>query len=332
MGRGRNRFSAKTGLNYSRQYVHRQTPMKLLADNLSIAGTKPSGKHKFSCGNEVPVFEVTSIHALNQIIGYAKFINRAYGDVYYRGECRLHDTLRPSLLRKSDSASASSYQLNTLIRKYITDQKFSKLLKMDDKDGYSNETIIEGMLQHYGVPTRCIDLVDNHWIALWMGLNKCQSLKQMNSYYHYNQRIIPYPEIAMGTALNTDDLYQYILLIAIPGGNKRKNNGVYESKDYVKVDLRQALPSIFLRPHAQHGLLVRRIPKDGNLSSAYDVAVSVMGILKIRIDLSASWLGNGQLISQDNLFPAPGYDNGYDLLLSRNDLIEESGFEIARFV
>lgn len=332
MGKGRGGYSIKTESNYNRRYVHKQTPMKLLADNLSIAGTKPSGKHSFMCGKDVSVYEVTSIHALNQIIGYAKFINRAYGDVYYRGECKLHNTLRPSLLRKSNSASASSGQLNALIRKYVTDQRFAKLLKLDEKDRYSNETIIEGMLQHYGVPTRCIDLVDNHWIALWMGLNECQRLKQLNSYYHYNQRIIPYPEMAIGNSLDVDELYQYILLIAVPGGIKRKNNGVYESREYIRVDLRQALPSIFLRPHAQHGLLIRRIPKDGNSSSDYDVAVSVMGILKIRIDLAATWLGNGLLLSQENLFPAPGYDNGYDLLLSRRDLVSGSGFEIARFV
>ena len=57
----------------------------------------------------------------------------------------------------------------------------------------------------------------------------------------------------------------------------------------------------------------------------------MIGILKIRIDRTDEWLGNGQLLTQDNLFPSPGYDYGYDLLLSRNDIFMKTEFEIARY-
>jgi len=33
------------------------------------------------------------------------------------------------------------------------------------------------MLQHYGSSTRCMDFVDNHWIALWFGLYQWVSTK-----------------------------------------------------------------------------------------------------------------------------------------------------------
>ena len=60
-------------------------------------------KHCFKNGHEVNIFEVSDYCALNQLIGYAKFLNTDYGDVYYRGEVELHDTLLPSVSRKAGS-------------------------------------------------------------------------------------------------------------------------------------------------------------------------------------------------------------------------------------
>jgi hypothetical protein len=328
--KGTNWVSKKTyNPRYTIQKMHQK---KLLSDNLSIAGSHFIGYHKFTIGSEVPLYEIDSLHALNQIIGYAKFINRGYGDVYYRGETKLHNTLRPSLLRSGNRADSKSASLNVLITKYLTDENFIKLMKLNVDDQYSSENLIEGMLQHYGVPTRYVDVVDNHWIALWMGLHTCKKYKQMVSYYRYERRAIPYIDAVKGNEISEDKLYQYVLLLAVPGDDRRKNNGIFVSKHYMIIDLRQALPSIFLRPHAQHGLIIKRCSKDAHNCDEYDMADSVIGILKIRVDNSHSWLGNGELLSQENLFPPPAYDNGYDILLQRSDLISASGYEIARYV
>ena len=96
------------------------------------------------------------------------------------------------------------------------------------------------------------------------------------------------------------------------------------------VDLRQALPSVFLRPHAQHGLIVRKKVAPPCTLESYDMAPNVVGIIKIRID--REWIGTWELLTQDNLFPSPAFDYGYDLLLKRNDLFEEEEFQIAKFV
>ncbi|MCI9468342.1 MAG: FRG domain-containing protein [Oscillospiraceae bacterium] len=307
---------------------------KMLPSTLSIGGSQYAGTHHFSCGNDVAVYEVHTVHALNQMIGHAKFNNQSYGNVYYRGECKLHSSLKPSLFRKGKNAERASERISQLIQRFVDDTYMKKELKIVPGDYETSKYKIEGMLQHYGVPTRFIDVVDNHWIALWMGLNQVEKLKQYNQYYHYVERSIPLVEFAKGDPLPDDLLFQYILLIAVPFSENRTFTGIQSSSDYIEVDLRQALPSTFLRPHAQHGFVLRRKVHQPTScgTDAYDMAPAVIGIIKIRIDKVREWMGNGTLLSQNNLFPPPAYDYGYDLLLSRNDLFKGSEYSIARYV
>lgn len=99
--------------------------------------------------------------------------------------------------------------------------------------------------------------------------------------------------------------------------------------------MRQALPSTFLRPHAQHGLVIRRKVHNCDIqknAEAYDLAPAIVGIIRIRIDRVKEWIGTGKLLTQSSLFPPPAYDYGYDLLLERTDIFEETGFNITRYV
>ena len=311
--------------------VKKQTDIMIMKPSLSPYGCKYCGDHAFKCGNNVPIYEVSSVHALNQIIGYAKFINQSYGDVYYRGECKLHDSLIPSLFRGRANTSTIAAQLNSLIKLILTDKNMTKQLKLDKHDYTSSSLKVEGVLQHYGIKTRFLDVVDNHWVALWMGLNKNQRHKQLIEYNHYEPREIPLIDFASGKKCTEDDLFQYILLLAVPGQSERINNGIYASKDYYEIDLRQALPSTYLRPHAQHGLVIKKRPHDGDQVEKYDMATNVVGIIRIRIDRVKRWIGTDELLTQDNLFPSPAFDSGYDILLSRDDLFN-GDFTIARYI
>lgn len=324
---------ARTPRKYvsSKPKVKATTPIAIMKDSLSPYGCKILGRYVFKCGQDVPVYEVENVHALNQLIGYAKFINRSYGNVYYRGECKLHDSLLPSIFRGHNNTSVIAAPLKALIEKVLNDENMVKQLKLDVSDKTSAMLKVEGVLQHYGIKTRFIDLVDNHWVALWMGLNRNIKYKQLLEYYHYVEREIPLIDFAEGKDCTEEDLFQYLLLLAIPGDNERINNGIYSSDDYYEIDLRQALPSTYLRPHAQHGLVVRKRPHDGDSVEKYDMATNVVGIIKIRIDRAKQWLGNGELLSQENLFPPPAFDNGYDVLLSRTDLFDNN-FTIARYI
>lgn len=306
---------------------------KILPKTLSINGAVFANEYHFLCGNVVPIYEVSTVHALNQLIGHAKFNNEAYGNVFYRGECKLHPSLKPSLFRNVKHSEKSTDRLCRLIQKIVDDEKMRKQLKIDGQQFEIVKYKIEGLLQHYGIPTRFIDVVDNHWIALWMGLNRAEKLKQFNHYFHYEERTIPMVELAKNITFDDNDLFQHILLIAVPFPKQRILNGIQTSDNYIEVDLRQALPSIFLRPHAQHGFVLRRkVHNDGRGTDAYDMASAVIGIIKMRIDRVREWIGRGELLTQNNLFPPPAYDYGYDLLLTRNDIFDSTDFSVARYV
>lgn len=311
--------------------VKKKSPMAIISKNLSITGTKHCGDYTFSCGHAVPVYEVLNVHALNQLIGYAKFINQSYGDVYYRGECKLHSTLKPSIFRNCTITAAVSDRLNSLINKILNDPKMQHQMKIKGTDANAKYTI-EAMLQHYGVPTRFIDVVDNHWVSIWMGLYKNKNIKQISKYSHYEKREIPLVDLTQGKEISNEEFFQYILLLAVPGQCTRCNNGIYISDNCIEIDLRQALPSIFLRPHAQHGLVIRKRPHSGDNADNYDMADMVIGILKIRIDRAQDWIGSGHLLTQNNLFPPPAYDHGYDVLLSRPDIFDDNEFGIIKYI
>jgi hypothetical protein len=312
---------------------------KKLPSELRIPETCYIGTWNYECGNNVPVFEAFSVHGLNRLIGHAKFNNHLYGNIYYRGESKKYKSVIPSLLRGQKNVDKWNGTLSKLIKKFYQDERIMRTINVVGSFDNCKEPI-EGLLQHYGVPTRYVDMVDNHWVALWMGLNECVKLKQSHEYYHYIERELPLLEMAGAInplASEKFNVYQYILLMAIPYSDDYDNNGVGKSHGYYEIDLRKALPSLFLRPHAQHGIVVRRIPHTdivggSPLTSDYDLAVSVVGIIKLRIDRVKLWMGHGELLTQNNLFPQPAYDCGYERLLMRSDLFKDTPFNIARYV
>ena len=329
--------------------------LKTIPHSLKIADTKYDGRYKFANGHEAPIFEIDSMHGLNQIIGHAKFTNRNFGQVFYRGQCKLYDKLLPSLFRGCKKTSSVTGELRKTINLIITDKQLSNDLKVSTSEQELSEIKIEGILQHYGLPTRYLDLVDNHWVALWMGNNRYEEKKIKNKYCHFIHREVLFEDKECGiytthsrkfkrisglvgdkecgiytTSTNLDELYQYIILLAVPYST-RNSEGISFSDNHILTDLRQALPSVFLRPHAQHGLVIRKRVSGGTNVDDYDMASDVVGILKLRIDKVSRWLGDGQMLTQNNLFPPAGYDCGYDILLSRNDIFSRSKYQIARY-
>lgn len=153
--------------------------LKTIPHNLKVADTKHVDQYKFANGHEAPIFEVDSMHGLNQIIGHAKFTNRNFGQVFYRGQCKLYDKLLPSLFRGCKKTSSVTGELKKTINRIISDKQLSNDLKVSASGSKKalSEIKIEGILQHYGLPTRYLDLVDNHWVALWMGNNRYEEKK-----------------------------------------------------------------------------------------------------------------------------------------------------------
>lgn len=319
---------------------------KCLPCELRILGTEYQGTFTFACGNVVPLYEAKTMYGLTQLLGNAKFINREYGSVLYRGENELHDNLKPSLLRKSKKNYATNvHKLNEIKKRYVNDKEFANFVKIPEINSTHH---FEGMFQHYGIKTRFLDLVDNHWVALWMGLYKCESFKSGKKYfYHYAKRTAEFidyvnceqddsnmdlDDAKSKKAKNQQSFYQYIYLVAVPRMRSNKY-GVYSNKNYILLDLRQALPSTCLRPHVQHAWVVRKNVGVDAAPETYDMASEVVGVIKIRIDRAANWLGDGELLSQQNMFPNQAYDRGYDLLLRTEDeFLSDTDNQIYKYI
>lgn len=296
--------------------------LKVMSKNVSILDNTFHKEHLFSSGHAVPVFNVSSVQGLNQIIGYGKYINRDYGMVFYRGQCKLHTTMQPSIFHNIKSQKARS-DANCILVKMIdsvcVDKQLMSEFGLQCASDRSN-LIVEGALQHYGINTHCIDAVDNHWIALWFGLNKYVKINSNTNYVKYLKRSIATLDVisAFNSKLLDEEFgHQYLLLIA-SGSLSSDETGIGDGSETISVDLRRALPSVFLRPHAQHGFVLKKKARPGN--EDYDLSKSVIAILRMRIDFVESWLGVGQLLTQQNLFPSPGYDHGYNILLKRSDI------------
>lgn len=294
----------------------------------------------------MPVYEVTELSALNQLVSYAKYCNNEYGNIYYRGVSDLYPNVMPALMRTRTCGAAEdlvkllhtigedSYMSQSLALTPQIEAKTELQKKENKRIRKYNGYVVEAMLQHYSGSTRFLDLVDNHWIALWMGLHRFRMRGDKLGYCRCERRTIDaldtFDIIANSEGAIKYNPYLYILMIALPY-MPHVGRGVREGNEFVEVDLRKALPSVYLRPHAQHALVARRRVAGNTENSAayFDMAGQVVGIIRIRIDRVRDWIGNGGLMTAENLFPSPAVDTGYNtLLLNESRLADKFGNQI----
>lgn len=247
------------------------------------------------------IYHVYDPHALVQATGYLKFINgKEYNEgVFFRGESKLHGSLSPALFRGVSSQNAQSNRISRL------NKEIDSLRRNNQKifDSFPQE-IHEAILQHYGLKTSWIDLVDNIWVALWFACHHAHCTGTSGEYLHFEKRLL-YKE---------PDGYAYVLLVAADQGNDaRRSPGMYIGKNTELIDLRAAAPSIFLRPHSQHGLVFRL--KGNQVMRPLDYKTQIRGIIRITLADALAWLGDGRMLGVHTLFPPPYYDEGYSILL-----------------
>lgn len=244
-----------------------------------------------ACGSNIDVYTIETIHDLIQFIGYGKYMNNHEHNVYLRGQTSLYNgSLIPSIYRGRNKYDAITTKYNSRINAAIHSN--ASFRQYDRK-------IFDPLLQHYGIKTNQIDVVDNVWVALWFALHqaKCEVINSHEYIYYYN----------------TADDYCYILLIASDATKMSETNmGVYEGKTTRLVDLRKSLPSYFLRPHAQHAYMIKKQCEFPN-----DYSDLIIGIAKIPTQLAFKWLGSNDLLTVSSLFPATYFDSGYKILLKK---------------
>lgn len=247
-------------------------------------------KVKLACGEEINVYTIETVHDLTQFIGFGKYMNNQECNVFLRGQTDLYGgSLIPSLYRGRKNIVPITSKYNQRINK----------LKVDvDSFSQYDRTVLEPLLQHYGIKTTYLDLVDNVWVALWFALHQARS-ESINSheYVYYSRNTNP---------------YSYIVLVATDALTISDKNGVYEGNTTRLVDLRKALPSYFLRPHAQHAYMLKK--KRDPIADYSDL---IIGIAKIPTELGFKWIGNSEFLSVSSLFPAAYFDSGYKILLKK---------------
>lgn len=250
--------------------------------------------------SEAEVLQADEPHALVMAAGYLKFnlAKNASEGVYFRGQRKLYGTLPPTLYRGLSSAGTQVKRHEAVARLI---EKFRASGSIFDSFGsYAHEPL----LQHYGISTTWIDLVDNLWVALWFACYKAMAVGKIGEYVHFERRIPSEVE-----------KYAYILLVGADISHRAQAKpGYFFGKNTELVDLRMAAPSVFLRPHAQHGLLFRL--KGGDGGREFDYSRQIRGVIRVELTKALSWLGSGTIVNTHSLFPPPYYDNGYHILLT----------------
>lgn len=252
----------------------------------------------------IPVYGVKSFHSLTQLIGFGKYMNKEQCNVYLRGQTSLYDgkmspsALRPKRIPGTDKFEPINYD------KRISEYKsrIHESLRQTKNFCNWNKHTIEPLLQHYGIRTYWIDIVDNVWVALWFSLhNTTSTIVDTKEYIHISE--------------NSTDQYGYVFLMGCDAVKEdEKQPGVYIGASTMVVDLRKAVPSYFLRPHAQHGLMLKK--RSITLSDYADYSDKIIAVAKISVKDGLKWIGQTGLLSVQSLFPPPFYDTGYANLLN----------------
>lgn len=244
---------------------------------------------------EEECFDIATPHALSQISGYAKYSLSDDGNVFFRGQTKHFCEMRPSLFRKVTSQGTADHRVK-ISRDYIK-EIFSDGVFLTNTPRQS----CEPLLQHYGLRTCWLDLVDNIWSALWFSCHEAQLAGTNGQYVTYTASC---------------QSYSYIYLFQ-PGKEKRHEAaGIYTTQHAMKViDLRIAAPSLYLRPHSQHGLLAMRC--DLRAGKGMDYSDQVVLVLRIETTKAIDWIGNSLLMQDHFMFPSPKFDQGYMTFLDK---------------
>ncbi len=255
---------------------------------------------------------VRSYPALIQSVGYLKYIWRNTGPVYFRGQTKVYgcSAPRPSACR---AGSKSTDNLNEILALLIEQGDASgypeglvrKALPFHDVPKYA----VEPLLQHYGLKTRWLDVTDALPYALYFCLAQYENLiitKPFDAAYDpktsgscasrfFENVVVRLCDEALPSG---DDVYLYAISPGVRLENEHSSTpGLVSYTCGDIIDARIAVPSIYLRPHSQHGLLFRPREPDQSCPTIDFV------VFEIERRLVAEWLGSGLMLSPKNVYP-----------------------------
>jgi hypothetical protein len=268
------------------------------------------------------VIRVSDPHALTQVIGWLKFANR--GDpILYRGSTDRHPDMLASGFRSVGRQGRRNlaHSLRQFISALVTTDCRCKpepysygqahlcreRVRRSTSSPLASGTYcaaVEPLLQHYGIRTRWLDVVDNIWIALWFA---CHNQVTIGDQAYHQRRSVA-----------QEGMESLAHIAVLRAGEQKPTDipGYTLGQSARVVDLRYAVPSTYLRPHAQHGLLIA--PATLPDKSSGSLVDNVVANLEIALDDALAWLGTGVMLSTHVLFPPAVVDEGFRKLLKLN--------------
>lgn len=237
-----------------------------------------------SSTSRVPLVELNDYNTLVKLVGRLRnHFSQNSIQILFRGQRNHHNFVQfPSFLR--------SYVDSEKLAEYLVDVDWLHFFHVATRSNLSESINLlawEATLQHYGIKTRYLDVVDNLNKALWFSMNNVRK----RSF--------------------TDGQYSYLFIYGIHVQHTIAN-GVMDSDNLRLIDLRRANPPLSLRSHVQDSMLFcdkrilsvdfmtkEKLEKYGNYSKY------LFCVVKIPSATIMSWFGNTEffLYSFDSFFP-----------------------------
>lgn len=316
---------------------------------MTIAGGYPNvrGVQREADQHGVPVFRIGDPNALTQMLGWAKY-KFSDGRVYFRGQASIYPDMLPTGLRSGRRNEVQ--ELSEALRSYIDYLVGSPCACTGFTKNYRNShrcaermpsmsgrkrivpttyrAAIEPLLQHYGIATRWIDVVDNIWVALWFAahtqVNEDQfahharrsPAQERSTHYRKQAKVSQSDGNSAASGPSPDDWepFAYVAVLQTGPIGATTIPGYSVGQETRVVDLRACVPSTYLRPHAQHGILMA--PFNLDATSPGSLAHNLVAYFEIRLEDALDWLGEGAMLSPFVLFPPATMDDGYRWLTS----------------
>ncbi len=276
-----------------------------------------------SDGTTVDVVDLYDPNGLTGVVGHLKFAFDPRSTIVFRGQATLHSGMVPSAFRGRSARrrAEQSKRIGTYVsavfggicpckvngglptcNPYWPCQQTMQAGRRDSPIvGSTPRVSVEPLLQHYGLGTRWLDVVDNVWVALWFACHRL--VTKAGRYAHHARR----------STSQEPNGYAYIKVMSVGELRSTPVPGVFVSDRAKLTDLRYAAPSIYLRPHAQHGVVIASHTWSEHADP--DLSRLELATLRIRLGDALEWLGEGAMLSPYVLFPPASRDEGFRRLL-----------------
>lgn len=209
----------------------------------------------------------------NAVIRQAVAAKYPSARVYCRGQDKHFNSMRPSLFR----APNGRYSVQRLLK--AEKDLAAELAKASPAKRFQRADL-PALLQHYGVRTSWLDVVDNLYVATWFATHS------RNGHAWIGMR---------------DGEYGWLYFISTHSPTSR----------LTVVDFRDKHHHLSTRPHSQHGLSVT---KDGTKWSDTARSLDEFVAATVRLRCGSQWRLHGFMASKQYLFPDASEDNTLKLL------------------